>query len=585
MHNNLKNALPLIAGALASKQGVKVLQGDWAKTNCVDTIWLPPLPDDDPNVRIKALGFVGHETGHISFTDTEVIQLVKSQKNPDTFFGMLNLLEDVRMEKLQKTRFPGVSENLDKLFRILVEEKIYDVPDDKSEPIKIMHNWMINKLRYELLNQEAFKDIAEQSDVVFEKTLPLNTRIRLEALAYDVDNAKSTLDVFNLTFEIMKMIEEEAEKEKEKEEQEEQAKQQQQTQSQSDDSDQSQSQSQSGDADDTGDDKGSSAIASNQDGDDTQQANDGTGVGDSDDDDQAPKMSDILKSILGAGKDNQYQDIGDVLADQINTIKTETDSRSYEGGGPMRVFNAVKHANKGRNATYDFEARKAVNALKLKLHTMLQSQTFNDSSRSDKGSRFSQRHLHEVKIGGKVFEKRTEGIDIDLAATLLTDISGSMNSDNKLKIAALASYATAEALASVTGVTSAVAVFPTANGVDYLSTHGTKAVTNAESFNQLQVYGDTPLSDAMARCSIDLLQQAKSRRMLIVVTDGEPNYDDQSQQVITAAINAGIEIMGVGIGVDLDHLFATWCSINTVDDLPRSLFCMLQNKLAYKVAA
>ena len=593
MLNNLKNALPLIAGALASKQGVKVLQGDWAKTNCVDTIWLPALPDDDPNVRAKALGFVGHETGHIAFTDTKVVELVKTQKNPNTFFGMMNLLEDIRMEKLQKARFPGVSDNLDKLFAILVAEGVYALPKADSKPISIMNNWMLNKLRYDLLNQGAFKELAEGSDEVFEKTLPENTRIRLEALAYDVDNAKSTQDVFNLTFEIMKMIEEEAEKEQEKEEQEAQAKQQQQAQSQSNNSTQS-SQSQSGDADDSSDDTadGSSQDTGNSngsgqdagDGDDAQSASGSNGAGDSNDD-QAQKMSDVLKSILGAGKDSQYQDIGDVLADQINTIKTEANARDYDGSGSLRVFNAVKHPSKGRNSDYDFQARRAVNALKQKLHTMLQSQTFNEVTRSDRGSRFSSRHLHEVKLGGKVFEKRTEGIDIDLAATLLIDISPSMSSNDKLKIAALSGYATAEALASVQGVSTAVAVFPTVSGIDYLTSFGTKPVVNAESFNQLAVFGDTPLSDAMARVSIDLIQQAQARKILIVITDGEPNHNDQSDKIIMAAINAGVEIMGVGIGVDLDHLFNTWCTINSIEDLPRSLFGMLQNKLSYKQAA
>lgn len=579
MLNNLKNALPLIASALAGKQGVKVLQGDWAKTNCVDTIWLPPLPEDDPKVRVKALGFVGHETGHIAWTDNKVTDLVSNQKNPSTFFGMMNLLEDIRMEKLQSTRFPGVANNLEKLFEVLVEEKIYFIPQESAKPISIMQGWMINKLRYDLLNQKAFEPLIDGTDEVFEKTLPLNTRIRLEALAYDVENAKSTLDVFNLTAAIMKMIEEEEEKEKEKEQQEEDAKQQEQTQA--DDSTQSQSQPQPNNSTGDSDDEGNPIDASSQE--------DGDGDGEAqpvgDDGEPTQKMSDVLKSILGAGKDDQYQDIGNVLADQINSIKAESDKTSYDGSGPMRVFNSVKHANKGRNAAYDFEARSAVNALKLKLHTMLQSQTFNDSTRSDKGSRFSQRHLHEVKIGGKVFEKRTEGIDIDLAATLLTDISGSMQEDNKLKIAALASYATAEALASVHGVESAVAVFPTVSGVDYLTTHGTKPATNAESFNRLTVYGDTPLSDAIARCSIDLLQLQKSRKMLIVVTDGEPNFNDQSEQVVKAAVAAGIEIMGVGIGVELDHLFDTWCSINSVSDLPKALFGMLQNKLTYKKAA
>jgi len=574
MITNLKNALPFIAGALASKQGVKVLQGDWAKTNCVDTIWLPPLPDNDPDVTVLALGFVGHEAGHISFTDTEVSALVKKQKNPETFFGMMNLLEDIRMEKLQKARFPGVSSNLDKLFISLVDKKIYGVPDESDEPIKIVQGWMINKLRFDILHQAAFKDIAEGSDVVFEKTLPLNARIRLEALSYDVDNAKSTLDVFHLTSEIMKMIEDEAEKERENEDQEQQAK-------------SSSAQSQSGDASDDADDgdnsSGDSSSQSKQDG-DSNPVNGSGGAGDSDNDDQAQKMSEILKSILGAAKEHQYQDLGDVLADQINVESAKT-PRDYDGSGPLRVFNATKHANKGSNSEYDFQARRAVNALKQKLQTVLQAQTFSSTTRTDKGARFSQRHLHEVKLGGKVFEKRAEGMDIDVAASLLIDISPSMDENNKLKIAALTGYATAEALASIQGVTTAVAVFPTATGVDYLTSFGTKPAANAESFKQLKTQGSTPLSDSMARVAIDLIQQPQARKLLIVVTDGEPNNDDQSKQVIAAAANAGVEILGVGIGVVLNELFTTWCTINSVDDLPKAMFGMLQNKLTYKIAA
>ncbi len=602
MRNSLKNALPFIAGALAGKQGVKVLQGEWAKTNCVDTIWLPPLPDDDPKTKVKALGFVGHETAHISFTDNgdEITKLINQQKNRNTFFGTMNLLEDIRIEKKQKSRFPGVSDNLDALTEIMVEEGGFKAPTEDLLPIQIMQGWMLAKLRLDILKQKALQPLADEADTVVEKMLPLNMRIRLEALAYDVENASSTLDVFHLTKAIMEMIEEEAQKEEEKEKEQESAQQQQQSQQSQSDQSSDADQSQGSDAEDDGnDDASSGSSASGQDdGDDSADASDNSasGQGSTDVDDSSDatssqgspdgqKMSETLKGILNAGNDDQYKDIGDVLAEQLNEVAAKSAVESYDGSGPMRVFNAIKSASKGRNADYDFEARRAVNALKLKLHNMLQSQTWSSSMLSNSGSRFSPRHLHEVAIGGKVFEKRTEGINIDLAACFLIDISGSMQQNNKLKIAALSGYATAEALASVHGVTTAVSVFPTSDGVEYISPFGTKPVANAENFNQLTVYGDTPLSDAMARVSIDLLNQQNERKILFVITDGEPNYNDQSASVIESAVNAGIEIMGVGIGVELDHLFDVWCSIDNLQDLPGSIFSMLSNRLSHKKAA
>jgi len=593
MLKNLKFSLPLLASALAGKQGVKVLQGDWAKTDCKETIWLPPLPEGDPNVTVKALGFVGHETAHIAFTDTSFAHEIKQQPNMDTFFGIQNLLEDIRIEILQKRRFPGVSDNLDKLFKILIDEGNYGASEETEHPNKIMQNWMRNKLRFEVLNQTVFEEIDRQTDEVFKKIIPKNTQIRLEGLAFDVVNAESTRDVFNLTKQIMKMLEEEAAKEKEEEDKAEQAKQDQQAQQDSkSDQDGDSDSSQSGDTqDDDGDSSGnSSADDKSSDGDDSGsdadgQADSNVGNGSSE---QDKKMSDVLKDILGAGHGDQYEDVGDVLAKEINQIKVKAASNSgAEGndGGPLRVFNAKKQDSKGRNHAYDFEARRAVNALKQKLHVTLQAMTMGSVTRSHSGSRFTSRHLHEIKTGGKVFVKRTEGIDIDIAAALLIDISVSMNHDNRIKLATLAGYATAEALASVHGVRSAVAVFPTPTGVDYISPFGAKPVVNAQNFATLSTNGNTPLSDAMSRVSIDLLQQPQARKILLVVTDGDPNHNDQSKTVIEAATRAGVEVMGVGIGVKLDNLFKTWCTIDSIQDLPTEMFRMLQNGMTIKLAA
>lgn len=83
-------------------------------------------------------------------------------------------------------------------------------------------------------------------------------------------------------------------------------------------------------------------------------------------------------------------------------------------------------------------------------------------------------------------------------------------------------------------------------------------------------------------CLIPLLQQREERKLLIVISDGAPNGQHGADGV--AELNrrcevSGVEVVGIGINVDLSHLFHHWISIQEVGELRDRLFDLAQRSL------
>ena len=67
--------------------------------------------------------------------------------------------------------------------------------------------------------------------------------------------------------------------------------------------------------------------------------------------------------------------------------------------------------------------------------------------------------------------------------------------------------------------------------------------------------------------------------MLMVLTDGEPDDTPEALRLLGLCRQAGIEAVGVGIGVGVQHLFPTAIEVMEAKDLKRELFGVAERLL------
>jgi len=114
--NPFEGQLQRLARTLTEQFGVEVIcQGENAYTNG-KVIVLPSLPEPMSTPLERMLvGFLDHEMGHVAFSDFEVAGGFARQ-HPG-YEGLLNVVEDARVERESMQRWPGVRANLDAMFK------------------------------------------------------------------------------------------------------------------------------------------------------------------------------------------------------------------------------------------------------------------------------------------------------------------------------------------------------------------------------------------------------------------------------------------------------------------------------------
>jgi Mg-chelatase subunit ChlD len=89
-----------------------------------------------------------------------------------------------------------------------------------------------------------------------------------------------------------------------------------------------------------------------------------------------------------------------------------------------------------------------------------------------------------------------------------------------------------------------------------------------------QVYagGGTPLAEGILGIAPALLSQTNPRKLLIVVSDGDPNSVKTAQQALAHLQDFGVELLGIGINMDLSHLIEDSRTITQLAELPKAIF-------------
>jgi cobalamin biosynthesis protein CobT len=220
--------------------------------------------------------------------------------------------------------------------------------------------------------------------------------------------------------------------------------------------------------------------------------------------------------------------------------------------------------------------------LTARLQGLVQAHTLTRHRTAQRGRRLSSSHLHRAGVGDpRIFRTKAHRVAPDTALHLLVDLSGSM-AGGEDGIALDAAMALALALEPIRGVSRAVTAFPGLRGQDEHVTailaHGERVATRAGAFVQ-GARGGTPMTGALWFAAADLLARSEGRKVLLTLTDGEPNDVRSALDLITRATQAGIECIGIGIRHDVRRLFPVAIRIDDIADLKTALFGIAERLL------
>jgi hypothetical protein len=229
-------------------------------------------------------------------------------------------------------------------------------------------------------------------------------------------------------------------------------------------------------------------------------------------------------------------------------------------------------------------AKKTTLILKGRLQSLLQGLTIKPANPGFRGN-LEPNLLHRVCLGSspKVFRRKGARTGLDVAVHLLMDASGSMGS--LINLASLTVYSRCEAWASVPGVNVAATAFP-GNPTRKPGSKDLDWSTVAPMLRHgqpphrhfgMRSSGNTPLAEALWWVMRELSSLDEPRKMILLVTDGNPDSPYEAKKAIKVAQDAGIELYGLGLGSDSVKGLMPGRNIviNNIMDMPRKLFWLL----------
>lgn len=589
MNNNITRALPLVAMVLGDKLGCSVtVQGDSAFTNG-KRINIPVLPENDKDSLIAVRGYLDHEAAHIRYTDMETFT------KPEGFLGqMTNVLEDVRIEHLMASRFPGSKNNLNNLAELLDRQGFMRLPSPEEQeqlhPAGILTQWISLKLQAEKLLYSATVDPFEEIDELAHAVFPDELLDQIATATDPILQIESIEGVADVAKEVVTLIQNYIQEQQKREQQRQQEQQQQQQQ---------EAASGSGQAQDQGPDSGDPSDDDSQQGHESQpddDAQDQSSESNSDNDSSTDQGSDsdqekeessqggqagssdlikTLEAVLSASDDDlEGQDKGKAISSYL-----ENQSETVDWDEAIRVPETIK-AQPANGITLD-RVVAASSKVRSKLTGLVQASRMKRYQPKSTGRKLDMRYLSRIpRNDQRIFASKQEQTAVNTAVLILIDRSGSM-SGPRMKVARESALAAAIGIHSIPGSSVCVGSFPCGYnaGVIEVLPFGQNPRQRFKNFS-INADGGTPMTEAVWWGITKLLSQKEPRKLLLVATDGDAYEPESTINAINRATENGIEVMGLGIQhPSVVNLFKNHKVIQTLEEMPAALMEMLQNKI------
>lgn len=526
------NALPLIADALGRKYGVQVhIGGDSAYTDGKN-IHLPALPlDADETALNLARAYLDHEAAHLRATDFDALR--KAGLSPVEKY-VWNTLEDFMVEQKLSAIYPGCRRNLTWLIkRLFLDENTAGQGQLPQEPALSIFEWLLIKVR-SLDVPELANELGSLSSLL-DAHFP-GLRPDLERLMHAVpQTCTDTESCIAMARSIIGLLKSHVQNQPEP-----------------------------------------------QNADTYQKAAQNHKQADSASNTSSPSPKQQLQAVLQGKAPALPADFGGMLGQALQTLH-----------GQCREQLTVAIPTKTRAhalPTHDIaDIRTATTALRIRLQALLQS-TVQTRSRIGRTGRIEPKRLARLATAdAAIFVRKGSRQGVNTAVHILLDSSSSM-SGQRMFLACKACYATASALSNIPGISVAVSGFPGEPhraAQDQIRSWQTVAPILKHKEKMHQKFhpigqGSTPMASAIWWAMQQLHNLPEERRIILILSDGDPDSIPETQNAIRAAHEQGHEVYGIGIETTaFSRLLPGNLSraINNLNDLAPAMFELLQHAL------
>lgn len=570
---DILNSLPLLAAVLGRNYGVEVrIGGHKAMTNG-KVIHIPSLPlDREAALLGYARGYIDHEAAHIRHSDFAAL---KTANLDAVTFTLTNAIEDWRIEQRQAELFPGCRQHFDWLTRKLCLEDRQETEEAGTPPafsiveyvILVTSAWAVpevwNTLHPVQNRVDArFPGLRTRMDAVLDRA-HAHCPDTAAAIAY----ARELAEIIR-SWQPPAPKQEEATRKTEKQDARADNAPSGETSSQTcpkapapcdtDSALQSESQPEQPapcgvDSDPQPEEIRTASCAP------TQEANTT---------DMEPSIATLFSMDAEAMPQSKGERAAQTLTARHSPYHTALTVAVERPAKPHTVSSAEKE-----------EALRISIALRHRLQGLLQAHTRQDVGTGRRGGLDTAR-LHRLSIGNpRVFRKEEERAGLNTAVHILLDASSSMTGES-IRLARQACFAVAKALHGIRGINPAVTAFPSSGPDDSvcpLMRHGAPL----PRYLNMDAHGGTPLAPALWWVMQTMLPLRENRKLILTVTDGEPDSIKASIAALDTARKAGFEVYGIGIknGCISRLLPQSSRIVWKLPELAPAMFDLLQNTL------
>ena len=552
MHQTLNAAFPIVAAALGHRLGVRVLvQGQSARTDG-GMIIIPAYDGNDPHYREVAWGYLAHEAAHLRYTDFDVF---RSACTHPLRKSILNILEDVRIEKRMAQSYPGTQFTIEKTVARLIPDGGYCRPSDPAHPAVLLEAHLLFGLRFRVLGQTGLKAMATDARLRLASALPDPVFERLESLLETVDYLMDTQEALSLTDRILAMFEKDRHLE-------------------SCGAGEARQGMETSKIDRVeahgGPSSWGEAVASDE-------AADYVSP-DGHESVQSSKLGcSSLTRLLNAEEADLLGDLFDQVREGLSLGLEQTSGITLPVADEPPTDPLQGRTLLNRALTESGKLRASLQGF-IQAHRLSKPVTGRSGSRMDP-SRLSRLGWNDPRVFRQMAHRKVP----NTAVHILVDRSPSMSAlvaqegniiGRRSDLAWEATISLALALEGIQGVNVGITAFPGKDGeassVYTVMPHGLRLRNRVASLGG-DLDGSTPLAEAIWFAGCQLLRQREVRKLLLVLTDGIPDDLEAARNVLVRSRISGIEVTGIGLGIEVDSVFERAICVLQIGDLARQL--------------